>query len=166
MTSKFKSFSIGPTAAWIRVILENKGAIRVDSPSMTISNGRNIVLLSDGTPSRTFCYIADAIVGYFKILVKGQPAESYNIGVETPEISMRELANRLAKAAARLFGYEGSIVHECSADAEYLVDNPNRRCPDISKARSQLGYEPKIDIDDGLNRTLVWYAGNRNAHEA
>ena len=49
-------------------------------------------MLSDGSPTRTFCYIADAIVGYYKILLRGEPGEAYNIGTEEPEISMAELA--------------------------------------------------------------------------
>jgi UDP-glucuronate decarboxylase len=53
--------------------------------------GRDITMHSDGSPTRTFCYIADAIVGYYKILVKGKPGEAYNIGVEKPEISMADL---------------------------------------------------------------------------
>ena len=57
--------------------------------------GRDIVLLSDGSPTRTFCYVADAIVGYYKVLVKGHRGESYNIGVESPEISITEVAERM-----------------------------------------------------------------------
>ncbi len=128
--------------------------------------GRDIVMYSDGAPSRTFCYIADAVVGYYKVLVKGRPGEAYNIGTETPEISMRELADRVVEASRELFGYEGKVVFAKSSDEAYLVDNPNRRCPIISKARTELGYEPTIGIDDGLARALTWYLGNQEASEA
>ncbi len=50
--------------------------------------GRDIVMLSDGSPKRTFCYSADAITGYYKILVQRPAGEAYNIGIERPEISM------------------------------------------------------------------------------
>ena len=123
-------------------------------------------MLSDGAPTRTFCYIADAIVGYYKILVKGHPGEAYNIGVETPEISMANLAERVVDLSRDLFGYGGQVVRQTSADQDYLVDNPNRRCPIIDKAREHLGYDPSITIDEGLKRTMVWYSGNREAEDA
>lgn len=131
-----------------------------------VFNGRDIVMLSDGAPTRTFCYIADAIVGYYKILAKGRPGEAYNIGVETPEISMAELAERVVTLAKELWGYEGKVVRQASADKDYLVDNPNRRCPIIDKARADLGYDPSITIDEGLKRSMVWYQDNREAEDA
>ena len=124
-------------------------------------NQRDIIMYSDGTPTRTFCYIADAIVGYFRILVLGTNGESYNIGTEKPEISMRVLADTVVRVAEELFDYKGKVVMQKSSDNEYLTDNPNRRCPDITKARSQIGYNPGIDIDTGLRNTLLWYAENR-----
>jgi nucleoside-diphosphate-sugar epimerase len=128
--------------------------------------GRDIVMLSDGSPMRTFCYAADAIVGYYKILVRGRPGEAYNIGVETPEISMRDLAERIAKFGRELFGYQGRVVYQASTDPDYLVDNPNRRCPVIAKARADLGYDPKVALDEGLRRSLIWYSANRVAEDA
>jgi len=128
--------------------------------------GRDIVMLSDGAPTRTFCYIADAIVGYYKILVRGRPGEAYNIGTETPEISIAELARRVTAIAAEEFGYKGKVVLGQSDDKEYLTDNPNRRCPIITKARTELGYEPSIGPDEGLKRSLLWYSGNQVAELA
>lgn len=128
--------------------------------------GRDLVMFSDGTPTRTFCYAADAITGYYKVLVKGGDGEPYNVGTETPEISMKELAERLISTAGELFGYQGKLVHQPAPEAVYLVDNPNRRCPIIHKARTQLGYEPGIGIEDGLRRTLMWYYHNQEAEEA
>ncbi len=106
------------------------------------------------------------MVGYYKALVRGRPGEAYNIGVEAPEISVAGLAERVAQLARELFGYTGRVVHRTSAQADYLVDNPNRRCPVIAKARAQLGYDPAVPLDDGLRRSLVWYSGNRVAEEA
>jgi nucleoside-diphosphate-sugar epimerase len=131
-----------------------------------IFSGRDIIMLSDGSPTRTFCYITDAIVGYYKILVKGHPGEAYNIGVETPEISMANLAERVVDLARDLFDYQGKVVKQASSDQDYLVDNPNRRCPIIDKAREHLGYNPSITVEEGLKRSLVWYSGNREAEDA
>lgn len=128
--------------------------------------GNDIVLLSDGSPTRTFCYIADAVVGYYKILVNGLPGDSYNIGVEKPEISIADVAAMCVEIGAELFGYEGRVVREVSKDSAYLVDNPNRRCPIIDKARRELGYNPTIDISDGLRRTMLWYRDNPTAEDA
>ena len=127
---------------------------------------RDIVMLSDGSPRRTFCYVADAVVGYFKILVKGRSGEAYNIGVEKPEISMADLAERIAQLGRELFGYKGRVVRQASGDRDYLVDNPNRRCPVISKARSELGYRPSVELETGLRQSLLWYYDNQTAEEA
>jgi nucleoside-diphosphate-sugar epimerase len=131
-----------------------------------IFSGRDIVLLSNGSPTRTFCYVADAIVGYYKLLVKGRHGEAYNIGVEEPEISIADLAERVAHCARTLFGFNGQVVYQRSADQDYLVDNPNRRCPIIAKARTELGYHPSISLDEGLRRSLLWYCDHRDAVEA
>jgi UDP-glucuronate decarboxylase len=128
--------------------------------------GRNIVMYSDGSPRRTFCYAADAITGYYKVLVRGGAGEPYNIGIEQPEISMAELAERVTETARELFGYAGRVERRPNPEAAYLVDNPNRRCPDIRKAREQLGYAPSVLIDDGLRRALIWYHHNRTADDA
>lgn len=131
-----------------------------------VLNGNDVVLLSDGFATRTFCYVADAIVGYFKVLVRGHAGEPYNIGNEAPEISMAALATRVASIARDLFDYDGQLVYETSPEADYLVDNPNRRCPLITKAREHLGFEPTMGLDEGLRRSLVWYASNRSGEDA
>ncbi len=139
-------------------------------PGLKISDGRvipdfarsiiarqDIVMLSDGSPTRTFCYVTDAVTGYYKILVRGRNGEAYNIGVEKPEISMLDLARMMTTLAKELFGYDGKVVHQTSADKQYLVDNPNRRCPVIEKARGHLGYGPAVPLEEGLRRSLIWY---------
>ena len=131
-----------------------------------ILDGHDIVMLSDGSAKRTFCYVADAVVGYYKILVKGRPGEAYNVGVEVPEISVTELASRAVALGKELFGYSGRVVRQESSDKDYMVDNPFRRCPIITKARTELGYDPQVTIDEGLRRSLIWYSGNREASEA
>ena len=131
-----------------------------------ILHDEDIVMFSDGSARRTFCYVADAVAGYYKILVRGGSGEAYNIGVETPEISMAELADRIAALGRELFGYTGKVVRQQSVDKDYLVDNPSRRCPIITKARTELGYDPQVTIEEGLRRSLIWYSGNRAASEA
>jgi UDP-glucuronate decarboxylase len=128
--------------------------------------GRDLVLHSDGSPTRTFCYVADAVIGYYRALVRGRAGESYNIGCEAPEITISDLATRLADQGRELFGYSGNVVRETSADVQYLTDNPLRRCPDISKARNELGFSPTIALDEGLRRTLLWYSDHRAGQEA
>ena len=127
--------------------------------------GRDIVMFSDGSARRTFCYVADAVCGYYKILVNGRPGESYNIGVEEPEISMLNLAEKMAALGGELFGYKGKVVRQQSGDKDYVTDNPNRRCPVLTKARSELGYDPQVSLAEGLRRSLLWYAQNREAAE-
>jgi UDP-glucuronate decarboxylase len=83
-----------------------------------------------------------------------------NIGVEEPEISVAELARRMADLARELFGYSGQVVQRRSNDADYLTDNPSRRRPDIAKARRELQYGPVVSLDDGLRRSLIWYSEN------
>src|SRR5581483_3465637 len=123
--------------------------------------GEDIELLSDGSPTRTFCYVADAVGGYLKALVRGKRGEAYNIGTDAPEISMRDLARTMVAIAGREHGYRGKVTYRASSDAQYLTDNPNRRCPDIGKARRELAYEPSISLDEGLKRSLAWYYDNR-----
>ena len=78
---------------------------------------------------------------------------------------MRELADRMVAIAQRRLAYRGRVVSHADAHADYLRDNPNRRCPQIAKARSHLGDDPQVGIDDGLERSLVWYSGNAEAEE-
>lgn len=131
-----------------------------------VLKGENIVMLSDGSPTRTFCYITDAITGYYKILTRGRAGESYNIGVESPEISMAQLSDMVVEYGKNLFGYQGQVVRKESSDEHYLTDNPNRRCPDITKAREELDYNPQVDLKEGLMKTMLWYNDNLTAEEA
>jgi UDP-glucuronate decarboxylase len=128
--------------------------------------GRDIVMFSDGSPRRTFCYVADAVIGYYKVLVNGRPGEAYNIGVEEPEISIRDLAELVVAEARELLDYRGRVVQRPVPDGTYLVDNPTRRCPVIAKARTELGYNPAVSLREGLRRSLIWYTEHQQAHEA
>jgi UDP-glucuronate decarboxylase len=114
---------------------------------------RDLVLHSDGSPTRTFCYVSDALAGYLLVLLSSRHAEPFNIGTEYPEISVRDLAALLLNIA----GSRRKVVHRPSDEADYLTDSPNRRCPDITRARSQIGYKPLVGLETGLGRTLEWY---------
>ena len=120
--------------------------------------GRDIVMLSDGSATRTFCYVADAIDGYLRILLRGRAGESYNIGTEKPEISMKELAALVVKVT----GAAVQVISEKSGDRDYLTDNPQRRCPVIRKAREELGYAPRVDLEEGLRRSCEYYRNHPN----
>jgi dTDP-glucose 4,6-dehydratase/UDP-glucuronate decarboxylase len=117
-----------------------------------------IVMLSDGRPSRSFCYVTDAIRGILTVLVQGQGGEAYNVGNDEVEVSMGDLATRVSAVAAELMNCPASpIVYQTSQDADYLTDNPQRRCPDLKKLRSVGGWAPEVSLTDGLKRTLTYY---------
>lgn len=116
-----------------------------------IRNHRDITILSDGKPTRTFCYISDAITGYLKCLLHAQDGfETYNIGMDRPEITVLQLAEIYAEAGKELFGYAGQVRYDVSDDKDYLTNNPNRRCPDIRKAERLLDYHPSVTVDQGV----------------
>lgn len=104
-----------------------------------------------GVQTRTFCYVTDAIRGFLKVLLHGKPGEPYNIGNPTPEISMIDLVSEIEAAIGRPVRKEISDY-----PSSYPADEPMRRCPDISKARNDLHYEPQISLRDGLSRFFGW----------
>lgn len=118
-----------------------------------VVNDEDIVILSDGKPTRTFCYITDAITGYFKVLTYGS-FDIFNIGIEKPEITIAELAQIYVDAGKKVSGYRGRVRLEAPKEADYMTDNPNRRCPIIGHAREKLGYSPSISVNEGVERFL------------
>lgn len=116
-----------------------------------IKAGLPLNVYGSGNQTRTFCYITDAMVGFLLVVLKGVPGEPYNIGNPKPEISMIELVNRIEKSLGRRV--EHNIIEYPDS---YPADEPNRRSPDIRKARLQLGFEPTVELDDGLRRFLKW----------
>jgi len=125
--------------------------------SRNILQNKDIIMFSNGNPSRTFCYVVDGLVGYLKILARGRNSEAYNIGTEKPEISMKDLALKMARIGRQEFGYKGKVITKLNKDKNYLTDNPQRRCPKIQKARRELGYNPEITLEEGLRRVMIWY---------
>ena len=106
-------------------------------------------------PTRTFDYIPDATVGYIKCAVYGKH-DVFNIGADSPELSILQLAELYKKIGRDLIGYSGNIVFKTHSDKDYLIDNPNRRCPNITKAKQLLGYEPQIHINEGIGRYIQY----------
>lgn len=117
-----------------------------------------IELLSDGRPTRTFCYVTDAARAMLLLLLRGTGGEAYNVGNDLGEISMRDLAQCVADAGAEVLGSAPVEVRFAqSNDPDYLVDNPNRRCPDLTKIRAAITWTPEVALEDGLRRMIRSY---------
>lgn len=124
-----------------------------------ILEGNDLTILSSGTPSRTFCYIADSVAGYLKVLLHGK-YNFFNIGIDKPEISITQLAEIYRKAGRKIFNYDGKINYAVFEDKNYLTNNPQRRCPNIDKARNILCYNPTIQVEEGVERFLKFIKEN------
>lgn len=117
--------------------------------------GGPLVLHSDGTPTRSFCYVTDAVRAFFMLLASGFDGDAFNVG--TPEeVSMMDVARRIGAALGI-----GDIRVEPSADPRFLTDNPRRRCPDIRKITARTGWVPRVPLAEGLARTVRHYRGAR-----
>jgi len=120
-----------------------------------IYNNEEIRVYGSGNQTRTFCYITDAISAFLQILTLVTEPDVFNVGNPSPEISM----NDLAKIAKQVVGYKGSAV-TTHYPATYPADEPNRRCPDISKITNVIGFKPKVELEDGLKRFFNWTQNN------
>ena len=116
-----------------------------------IKAGRTLKVYGSGKQTRTYCYVTDAMNGFFRVIAKGVAGEAYNIGASGPEIGVVDLIKRIESVLDDAIPRD----HVDYPDS-YPADEPNRRCPDIRKARLQLGYEPLIDLDEGLGRYFAW----------
>ena len=117
-----------------------------------IKMNKDIVLYSDGTPTRSFCYISDQIRGIIEVLFKGKNGEPYNIG-NNEEISIK----KLAKLAVKISKKKLNIKMKSNMDKTFNTDSPKRRCPDIKKMYSLNKWRPKINLNTGLLRTISYY---------
>ena len=127
-----------------------------------VHQNREIILYSDGSPTRTYCYIADAVTGYLKALLYDD-FQVFNIGADHPEISVAQLAELYRKIGEALFGYQGQVRYQRAADPQYLSDNPRRRCPDITKAGKMLGFEPATSLEAGIRSHLTYHQYRQEA---
>ena len=125
----------------------------------SIVTGQPLQVYSSGAQTRTFCYITDALVGFLLVLLKGRPPESYNIGHTEPEMSMLELAHLCEDVLGRKLPIELTDYPDT-----YPPEESRRRCPDIRKAQTHLGYTPIVPLRDGLRRFLDWALNQYSAH--
>lgn len=110
-----------------------------------------LTVYGSGKQTRTFCYITDGIEGFLRVILFGKNGNSYNIGNDKPEISMYDLAKTFfdchnVKPNIKIIDYPTT----------YPEDEPNRRCPDISKAKDHLNFLPKIKLETGIKNYLEW----------
>jgi UDP-glucuronate decarboxylase len=132
-------------------------------PGMSLDDGRvfadfvanivrkeNIVLQSDGSAIRPFCYLEDATLGFLTILVKGEDGQAYNVGNPNEEHSILELANVMVNLYPEL-GLKVEMKQK-AADNSYLKSPILRNSPNIEKAMN-LGWRPGINVKEGFKRT-------------
>lgn len=129
------------------------GRLPADLIKSVIRN-QDFELFSDGKPTRTFCYVSDAIEGYLRVVAHGQ-YDYFNIGMDAGEISVLEFSKMFLEIAHDQCSYSGKFVHSISKDKHYLTDNPNRRMPSIAKARQTLDYNPEVTVDEGIRRYIA-----------
>jgi len=105
-----------------------------------------ITIFGDGSQTRSFCYVSDLIEGIYRLMVSDQH-EPVNIG-NPQEMTIREMA----EAIIRLTGSASPLIFK-----PLPVDDPKVRQPDIMLARKLLGWEPQVDLEVGLTRTIAWF---------
>ena len=138
----FNVFGPGMEKTDYRVLPNFANRIKEDLPLQIYGNGNQ---------TRTFCYINDAIVGFFLVILNGVPGEAYNIGNPNPEISIIDLVRKIEAVLGKSIKYD--IVEYPDS---YPSDEPNRRAPDIKKAIVQLEFQALVQLDEGLKRFLGW----------
>lgn len=108
--------------------------------------GDPITVHGDGSQTRSLCFVSDLIEGFIRLLAFQGPAQPINIG-NPAEVTVLDIAHRIKELTGS--GSELRFV-------DRPVDDPERRCPDITKAKELLGWEPTVDLEEGLKRTLEW----------
>ncbi len=127
-------------------------------PRMQLNDGRvvtnfifqalqdnNITIYGDGSQTRSFSYVEDTVDGIIS-LMQSNEYDVFNIG-NPNEITVLELAQKIIE----LTNSKSEIVFKSLPS-----DDPKQRKPDISKAKSKLGWEPKVNLEDGLIKTIDW----------
>ena len=118
-----------------------------------ILKNKNVQLFSNGSPTRSFCYISDAVVGYLKVIAHKKFA-IFNIGNDMEETSVKKLTQTYIQVAKKLFNYDKKIIYSKNKEKDYLTNNPDRRSPNLVFARKEIKYNPKISIKEGVKRYL------------
>ena len=111
-------------------------------------NGENLTIYGDGGQTRSFCYVEDEVEGIYRLFMNGDSMPT-NIG-NPIEFTVRQLAEMVVE----LTGTKSSIISE-----PLPQDDPKVRKPDITRARTMLGWEPKIPLREGLVRTIEYFRG-------
>lgn len=117
-----------------------------------IVEGRDIVLNSDGSAERAFCYLADATRAFFTLLLKGEKGRAYNVGNPDAVMSIRDLATTLTA----LYPERGLTARFTPPAEGYLASGVSRSAPDVARLRA-LGWLPSTDIGAGFRRTIEIY---------
>ena len=112
--------------------------------------GEPLTVYGDGSQTRSFTYISDLVDGIWK-LMQAPVNDPVNLG-NPREMTLLELA----KLILRLSGSRSEIVFRALP-----TDDPKVRQPDIGRARRLLGWEPRVDVEEGLTRTIEWYRTGR-----
>jgi dTDP-glucose 4,6-dehydratase len=108
--------------------------------------GQDVTVFGDGSQTRSLCYVSDLVDGIFRLMAS-EESDPVNIG-NPHEITIGALAERIIA----LTGSRSRIVYR-----PLPVDDPRVRQPDITRARTILGWEPKVPLDEGLARTLEYF---------
>jgi dTDP-glucose 4,6-dehydratase len=109
-------------------------------------SGEPLTIYGDGSQTRSFCYVSDEVEGIYQLFLRGD-ADPMNIGNPT-EYTVRQLA----EIVVRMTGTRAPIVHR-----DLPVDDPKVRRPDITRARTMLGWEPKVPVEEGIRRTIEYF---------
>jgi nucleoside-diphosphate-sugar epimerase len=111
-----------------------------------------MVMRRDGRAVRAYCYLSDAVAGFFTVLLKGESGVAYHVGHDGAEVSVRELAELLVG----MFPERGLRVLRGEAASGYVGGAVDRSCPGIARARG-LGWEPEVGLREGFRRTVESY---------
>ena len=112
-------------------------------------NSKPITVYGNGKQTRSFCYISDMIEGLYKLMLSSIN-DPVNLG-NPDEHTMLEFAGMIQK----LSNSKSKIIFK-----PLPADDPRQRCPDISKARKELNWIPKIELEEGLSKTIEWFRNN------
>jgi dTDP-glucose 4,6-dehydratase len=112
--------------------------------------GKALTVYGDGRQTRSFCYVADEVDGLFRLLMSSE-REPVNLG-NPAERTIRDLV----AAVEKILGHPLAVTYE-----PLPQDDPRVRQPDIARARERLGWEPKVDLEDGLRETIAYFRGRQ-----
>jgi dTDP-glucose 4,6-dehydratase len=112
--------------------------------------GEPLTVYGDGTQTRSFCYVSDLVEGIYRLLLSDEP-KPVNIG-NPCEMTILAFAQKIAA----LTGTAPRIEFVQPKDTR-ITDDPKVRKPDIAKAQRVLGWEPRVQVDDGLRATIDWF---------